>query len=115
LLTTLSAATLSAATLLAATTTTLLATLLFALTLLAFTFLFLAILLLAALLSGSTRFAWLVWILLCFHITFRCCITNFSLIFSRFAIKARRSRIALEGSLGLKNLTKVSLPSSWLL
>jgi hypothetical protein len=55
------------------------ATLFFALTLLAFTFLFLAILLLAAL-SGSTRFAWFVWILLSFHITFRCYIPNCSLI-----------------------------------
>jgi hypothetical protein len=56
------------------------ATLFFALTLLAFTFLFLAILLLAALLSGSTRFAWFFWILLSFHITFRCYIPDFSLI-----------------------------------
>jgi hypothetical protein len=61
-------------------TTLLAATLFFALTLLAFTFLFLAILLLSALLSGSTRFAWFVWILLSFHITFRCYITNFSLV-----------------------------------
>jgi hypothetical protein len=74
LLTTLLTATaLLAATLLAAT-------LFFALTLLAFTFLFLAILLLAAL-SGSTRFAWFVWILLSFHITFHCYITTFLLIF----------------------------------
>jgi hypothetical protein len=55
------------------------ATLFFALTLLAFTFLSLAILLLAALLPG-VRFAWFVWILLSFHITFRCYITDFSLI-----------------------------------
>jgi hypothetical protein len=65
------------------------ATLFFAVTLLAFTFLFLAILLLATLLSGSTRFTWFVWILLSFHITFRCYITNFSLVFSRFAIRPR--------------------------
>jgi hypothetical protein len=69
---------LPATTLLA--TTALLATLFFALTLLAFTFLSLAILLLAALLPGI-RFAWFVWILLSFHITFRCYIADFSLIF----------------------------------
>jgi hypothetical protein len=56
------------------------AALFFALALLAFTFLFLAILLLAALLSGGARFAWFVWILLSFHITFRCYIPDFSLI-----------------------------------
>jgi hypothetical protein len=59
--------------------TALLTTLFFALTLLAFTFLSLAILLLAALLPG-VRFAWFVWILLSFHIAFRCYITHFSLI-----------------------------------
>jgi hypothetical protein len=53
--------------------------------LLAFTFLFLAVFLLSAtLLAGSTWFPWFVWILLSFHITFRCYITNFSLILSRF-------------------------------
>jgi hypothetical protein len=63
-------------TLLAATALLTAATaLFFALTLLAFTFLFLAILLLATLL-----FAWFVWILLSFHITFRCYIPDFSLI-----------------------------------
>jgi hypothetical protein len=97
-------ATLLAATALLATPTALLASLFFALTLLALTFLFLAILLLATLLSGSTRFAWFVWILLSFHITFRCYIANFSLILSRFAIRPNHLTIAWEGSLGLKNL-----------
>jgi hypothetical protein len=55
------------------------ATLFFALALLAFTFLSLAFFLLAALLPG-VRFAWFVWILLSFHITFRCYIPDFSLI-----------------------------------
>jgi hypothetical protein len=68
------------------------ATLFFALTLLAFTFLFLAILLLAAL--SGIRFAWFVWILLSFHITFRCYIANLSLILSRFAIRPNLFEIA---------------------
>jgi hypothetical protein len=71
--------TLLAATALLTAATALLAPLFFALTLLALTFLFLAILLLATLLSGSTRFAWFVWILLSFHITFRCYIPDFLL------------------------------------
>jgi hypothetical protein len=88
-------ATLLTATALLTTATALLAAaLFFALTLLAFTFLFLAILLLATLLSGSTRFAWFVGILLSFHITFRCYIANFSLILSRFAIRPSLFEIA---------------------
>jgi hypothetical protein len=72
------------ATLLAATA--LLPTLFLALALLAFTFLSLAFFLSSiALLPRSTRFARFVWIVLSFHITFRCYITNFSLIF--FAVR----------------------------
>jgi ABC-type bacteriocin/lantibiotic exporter with double-glycine peptidase domain len=66
-------------TLLTATTTTFLAAtaLFLAFPLLPFSFLSLAIsLLLAALLPGAARFAWFVWILLSFHITFRCYIFN---------------------------------------
>jgi hypothetical protein len=68
--------------------TALLSTFFLAFALLALTFLSLAFFLLsAALLPRSTGFARFVWILLSFHITFRCYITNFSLIFSRFAIR----------------------------
>jgi hypothetical protein len=63
------ATTLLTAALLAATTALFLA-------LLAFTFLSLTISLLAALLPRSARFAWLVWILLSLHITFRCYVLN---------------------------------------
>ena len=91
------------ATLLAASA--LLSTLFFALALLAFTFLSLAISLLTALLPRSTRFAWFVRILLSFHITFRGYITNFSLIFPRFAIRPCLFEIALEGPFGLQNLS----------
>ena len=90
-------ATLLAATGLAA------AALLLVLALLAFTFLSLAISLLTALLPRSTRFAWFVRILLSFHITFRGYITNFSLIFPRFAIRPCLFEIALEGPFGLQN------------
>ncbi len=73
-------------TLLAATA--LLPTFFLAFALLAFTFLSLAFFLLSAtLLPRTSRFAWFVWIVLSFHITFRCYITNFSLIFSLFAIR----------------------------
>jgi hypothetical protein len=62
---------LLAATLLAATAALLAATaLFFTLALLALTFLFLAILFLAPLLSGTTRFARFIWILLCVHNAF---------------------------------------------
>src|SRR5205814_6238208 len=71
--------------------------------LLAFTFLFLAISLLAALLSGGARFAWFVWILLSFHITFRCYVITFLLDPFAFAIRCLLE-IALEGPLGLQNL-----------
>jgi hypothetical protein len=64
---------LTATTFLAATTA-----LFLAFALLAFTFLSLAIsLLLAALLPGSRRLARFVRIVLCFHITFHCYITDF--------------------------------------
>jgi hypothetical protein len=100
--------TLLTATTLLAATTALLTTLFFALPLLAFTFLFLAILLLATLLSGSTRFAWFVWILLSFHITFRCYIPDFSLI-SDWSFPNSRSNPATlksppQGRLALKIL-----------
>jgi hypothetical protein len=54
------------------------ATLLFAIALLALTFLSITIRLLSGLLSGTARLAWFVWIVLCFHITFRY-IINYSL------------------------------------
>jgi hypothetical protein len=100
--------TLLAATTLLTAATALLATLFFALTLLAFTFLFLAILLLATLLSGSTRFAWFVWILLSFHITFRCYIPDFSLISDWSFPNSRSDPVTLKspphGRLALKIL-----------
>jgi hypothetical protein len=90
---------LTATTFLAATTA-----LFLAFALLAFTFLSLAISLLAALLSGGARFAWFVWILLSFHITFRCYYYN--LLSDPFALAIRSCllEIALESSLGLQNL-----------
>jgi hypothetical protein len=99
---------LLATTALLAATTALLATLFFALTLLAFTFLFLAILLLATLLSRSTRFAWFVWILLSFHITFRCYMPHFSLVFDWSFPNSRSDPATLKspphGRLALKIL-----------
>jgi hypothetical protein len=68
-----SAALLTATTFLGAT-----AALFLTFTLLALAFLSLAFFLLSpALLAGSIRFAWFVWILLCFHITFRYYVTRF--------------------------------------
>jgi hypothetical protein len=85
--------------------------------LLAFTFLFLAISLLTALLSGAARFAWFVWILLSFHITFRCYIITFLPDPFAFAIRSCLLEIAFEASLGLQNLAgsspyKVLVPMS---
>jgi hypothetical protein len=73
---------LTTATFLAATTA-----LLLAFPLLTFSFLSLAFILLpSALLAGAAGFAWLVWILLSFHITFRCYIITFLLILSRWRL-----------------------------
>jgi hypothetical protein len=51
--------------------------LLFTLALLTFTFLSLALFLLSAALLPGIGFAWLVWILLSFHMTFHCYVANF--------------------------------------
>jgi len=74
----LSSTLLTATTLLAATA------LFLAFPLLTFSFLSLALFLLpSALLPGGARFAWFVWIVLSFHITFHCYIITFLLILSR--------------------------------